>query len=63
MGVTSQCASHALTNSNGSRLCAVNGWIANRCDYIGSLFSLMSGQLCTTGPKIDFLPIKGIIGL
>ena len=47
VGVTSLHTSHAMTNSKGSRLCAVDGWIANRCEYIGSLFSLISGQLCS----------------
>ena len=30
VGVTSLRPSHALTNSKGSRRCAVDGWIANR---------------------------------
>ena len=63
VGVTSLHASNALTNSKGSRLCAVDGWIANRYEYLGSLFSPMSGSFAvffTTGPK---MPIKGIIGL
>ena len=47
MGVTSLRASHALTNIKGSRLCAVDGWIANRREYLASLFSPMSGSLCS----------------
>ena len=43
VGMTMLRASHALTNSKGSRLYAVDGWIANRYEYLGSLFSLMSG--------------------
>ena len=54
-------ASHALTNSKGSRHCALDGWIANRYEYLGSLFSPMSGSLCSVfhdgSEKRYFLPI------
>ena len=41
-------------NSKGSSLCDVNGWIANRHEYLGSLFSPMSVSFAVffmTGPK------------
>ena len=58
MGVTSLRASHALTNNKGSRVCAVDGWIANRYEYLGSLFSQMSGldlRVSRRVQKIDIL--------
>ena len=42
VGMTLLHTLHALTNSKGSRLCAVDGWIAKRYEYLGSLFSQMS---------------------
>ena len=46
VGMTSLCIFHAMTNSKGSRLCTVDGWIANR--YVGS----SSGMLRTGTVKI-----------
>ena len=36
-----------FSSNKGNRLCAVNGRTANRYGYLGSLFLLMSGYLCS----------------
>ena len=42
-------------NHKSSRLCAVDGWIGNRCGCVSSVLLLLSGQFCSVfmkGPKI-----------
>ena len=59
--------SHVLLNSKGRRLRADHGWMANRYEYLGSLFHccLVSFVVFfTTGSKVDvLLLIKGIFRL
>ena len=49
--VTSLRASHALTNSKGSRLCAVDDWIVQVSRQF--IFADVWLAVFTTGPKID----------